>query len=290
MIDLPRHPPSMLPVIRTVPEHAATGELKRRYDAVKSAFDVPWMGVVAMAHTQYPRFFDALWEGLEPIAGTRAFQDACRAMRAATEAGVERSLGISPLAHRLQDLGYDPREIGEIRTIIEVFSHGNYPYILLATVSRYLLSGGDLSGEPQVFETSPRSPHIFHQPILMEPHHADEHTRGIFADIQATLALPILNTDYRALARWPSYFHLAWAELRPLIRTPSHAALSQQLHEQAIAVLRTLPNPARLKGDMVRAAAADDVSLAQVRAMTELFQWLLPELAVNVAVFRAQVQ
>jgi len=150
----------MLPVIRTVPEHAATGELKRRYDAVKSAFDVPWMGVVAMAHTQYPRFFDALWEGFEPIAGTRAFQDACRAMRAATEAGVERSLGISPLAHRLQDLGYDPREIGEIRTIIEVFSHGNYPYILLATVSRYLLSGGSFRGTTSFRDIPPLPAHL----------------------------------------------------------------------------------------------------------------------------------
>nr|CAA63793.1 dehD [Rhizobium sp.] len=211
MIDLPRHPPSMLPVIRTVPEHAATGELKRRYDAVKSAFDVPWMGVVAWL-IPISRFFDALWEGLERVAGTRAFQDACRAMRAATEAGVERSLGISPLRTAYKTSvtirarsGRSERSSRSSRmaTIIH----------LLATVSRYLLedfrgtqatiihllanrqplslSGGDFRGTTSFRDIPPASPHIFHQPIFDGAAPSDEHTRGIFADIQAHW-LPIL--------------------------------------------------------------------------------------------------
>jgi hypothetical protein len=46
----------------------------------------------------------------------------------------------------------------------------------------------------------------------MEYHHADASTRLVFDDVKTALGLPFLNTDYRALARWPSYFALAWAD------------------------------------------------------------------------------
>lgn len=44
---------------------------------------------------------------------------------------------------------------------------------------------------------------------------------------------------------------------------------------------------AGLTVEMVRAAAEIDASATEVQSMVELFQWLLPELAVNVAFFRA---
>lgn len=99
-----------------------------------------------------------------------------------------------------------------------------------------------------------------------------------------------INTDYRALARWPSYFSMAWTDLRPFVRTPLHALLSQQLHESAVAVIGELPNPAALSSKELLIAAEVDASVDEVRSMVELFQWLLPELAVNVAFFRAQLE
>ncbi len=42
--------------------------------------------------------------------------------------------------------------------------------------------------------------------LLMEPHHLDEPTRAVYEDIKNILQLPFVNTDYRAFARWPSYF------------------------------------------------------------------------------------
>ncbi len=42
-------------------------------------------------------------------------------------------------------------------------------------------------------------------------------------------------------------------------------------------------------GCQMRAAAGEDASVEEVAAMAELFQWLLPELAGNVAFFRRQL-
>ena len=43
---------------------------------------------------------------------------------------------------------------------------------------------------------------------------ANPEVRAVYDDIMATLGLPFVNTDYRALARWPSYFALAWSDLK----------------------------------------------------------------------------
>ena len=254
---------------------------------MKRAFQVPWMGVVAMAHAHYRRFYDLLWSGLRDVAGSQLFVEGCRALRQETEAAVAR-LPIMPLAQQLEANGYAPRELGQIRATLEAFSHGNYPYLMLATISRHLLAGGELGGtahlEPQSDQPASKG-----SLVLMEAHHATAETRALYERIKATLELPFVNTDYRALARWPSYFQVAWDGLEPLIATTPHKAACQNLHDGAVTLTRGLPNTEGLTSAVLIDAASADAELAEVVAMAELFQWLLPQLCVNVAVLRQQV-
>ena len=285
--ELPRRPPAAPVAVHPVPEYLADTALAARYEEMKAAFRVPWMGVVAMAHAHYRHFYDCLWAGLRPIAESTLFQAACRDLRAETEAAAAR-LQPGDLTSSLQALGYAPRELAEIRAVIEVFSHGNYPYLLLATVSRHLLAGGALAGR-QSLVAATEAAAVPARPLLMEEHHADPATRALYRRIERRLGLPFVNTDYRALARWPSYFQAAWWGLEPLLRAPAHAAAAAALHEAALAVVRGLPNPAGLSAAALRDAAEADAGIAEVAAMVELFQWLLPELCVNVACFRRQL-
>ena len=99
-----------------------------------------------------------------------------------------------------------------------------------------------------------------------------------------------MNTDYRALARWPSYFALAWKGLKPHLATDVHEMLCQAVHDSvADVVTNELPNPGKLSSIALRAAAAKDADLEEILQVARLFQWLLPGLVVNVAFFRAQV-
>jgi hypothetical protein len=289
MSELPRLYPDPLPGIHPVPEYLAAGRRKLQYEAVKAALQVPWMGVVTMAFAHFERFFDVLWSAVEPLVASRAFVEEAFALRRLAEDGVS-ALGPRALEAELRDAGYAERELEDIRQLIEVFSHGNYPYLLLATVARLLMEGSEMSGA-----TGPAPPFAGrHAPdarvpfVLMEAHHADAPTRAVYADIKAVLRLPFVNTDYRALARWPSYFALAWKGLRQVAGTPAHEALCQRVHERVVeAVARRLPNPGALDGAALREAARRDG--AEVLQACRLFQWLLPGLAVNVAFLRAQL-
>jgi hypothetical protein len=289
-IPLPRRRPDPVPAIHPLPEYLAEGRVKQRYQDMKAVFQVPWMGVVTMAYAHYPSFYGRFWEGLRPLFASRPFVAAFQDLRAHTEDAVE-ALAPPPLVPRLRKLGYAPHELDDIRAMIEVFSHGNFPYLLVATIARLLLEGGELGGTSVAPAFEGRHAPAAGVPfVLIEAHHADPPSRALYDDIEATLGLPFVNTDYRALARWPSYFHRAWTDLKTVVAGDPYEDIVRGVHARALAAVRGLPNPTGLTSAVLKNAAEADASLGEVLEMCRLFQWLLPGLVVNVAYFRRQLR
>lgn len=286
MAELPRLKPDPIPAIHPVPEFEAAGRLAKVYAKTKAGLGVPWMGVVAMAFAHYPSFYQRLWTGLEPTVRGVAFRGACDRLRqtAKAEAGALAAPSILP---RLRALGYGEAEIEEIRACNEVFSEGNMPYLLLAAVARRLLEGCDWPGGGEVGGAAQANGAP--KPPLMEAHHADPATAAVYADIRETLGLPFVNTDYRAFARWPSYFAPTWADLKSVVQSDGYEARVARVHEKAVELAAALPNPTGLGAAELCAAAEQDAALDEVLSVVRLFQWLLPGLAVNVAFLRAQL-
>lgn len=285
---LARLKPDPIPKIFPVPEYLATGRLLDVYNATKQGLNVPWMGVVSMAFAHYPNFYDKLWSSLEPIASTEPFVKACDELRAVAEA---KALQLKPssLNEELSKRGYAPEELNEIRACIEIFSVGNMPYVLMATLARLQLEGNDLGAGGA---TGPRvgAAPFPDRPALMQLHHADPTTRAIFDDVMKTLGLPLVNTDYRAFARWPSYFALAWADMKRAIEGPGYADAVLTTHNAVVNLARSLPNPSGLTSSALIAAAEKDAPLAEVLSVVRLFQWLLPGLIVNVGFMQEQLK
>ena len=79
-----------------------------------------------------------------------------------------------------------------------------------------------------------------------------------------------------------------------LVATPAaHLQASERVAGfrlgEALTLMAGLPNPGGLTPEALQAAAERDASLEEVLEVVRLFQFLLPELAVNVAIFRAQL-
>ena len=284
---LPRLKPDPVPAIHPVPEHVAEGALSDVYARTKRGLGVPWMGVVAMAFAHYPRFYDRLWSALKPVVGLNAFAEACRTLRSAAEKEA-KELRPPPISARLDALGYSRREIDEVRACNEVFSVGNMPYLLMATLARLLLEGhvwaGTGSLAPRGDKSGPGA-----KPTLIEPHHADPSIAAIYADIRETLGLPFVNTDYRAFARWPSYFSASWLDLKSTVTVLDYAPAVGRVHDIAVDMALSLPNPTGLMPEVLRAAAMEGGSVEEVLSVVRLFQWLLPGLVTNVAFLREQL-
>ncbi|MCB1343373.1 MAG: hypothetical protein KDK24_20370 [Pseudooceanicola sp.] len=288
-VRYPRRKPHPVPPIHPVPDYAAGPALTQVYQDTRSVLQVPWMGVVTMAFAHYPNFWGTLWRGLRPLAQSEEFVAGIKRLRRVTESTVA-AIPTRDMVAALEAAGYGEREIAEIRALVEVFSHGNMPYLLIATAARLLLEGAALSDTRTVTRSTARhAPPAPEKLILMEPHHADAATVRVYNEIRRALGLPFVNTDYRALARWPSYFRLAWDDLRPMIGSVDHMAAVDVVHGEALTLMAGLPNPGGLTPEALQAAAERDASLEEVLEVVRLFQFLLPELAVNVAIFRAQL-
>jgi len=284
-----RKRPDRMPLVFPLPEYLADGDRKEDYEDTKAVFQVPWMGVVAMAFSHYRKFYRTLWRGLRPVFQSAEFVASCNALcRRAEELATE--LSPPPLTEALTAKGYAPPELQNIKNMIAIFHHGNFPYVLLATMARILLEGKELSARRAAKASSKsHAPEVSVPFVLMEAHHADAPTREIYEEIKSALHLPIVNTDYRALARWPSYFALAWNSLRPSVATLAYESVVQVMHDEIVSAALTLPNPGALTSEALRAAALDDGAVDDIQRTVELFQWLLPGLIVNVAYFRAQL-
>lgn len=221
-----------------------------------------------MAFAHYPRFYDTLWSALAPIVGSAAFDDACIELRVCAE---REAAALSPknILGRLTEMGYQDREIEELRACNEIFSAGNMPYLLMASLARLLLEGGvwqDGSAPGNVLE---RRPGVA-RPVLIEPHHADPMIAALYTDIRDTLGLPFVNTDYRAFARWPSYFSAAWPDLKVAIQTSSYEVHVGRVHERALSIAAELPNTTGLTSIALQAAAALNEMLASRRCLPSL--------------------
>ena len=288
-----RQRPDQIPQIHPLPEYMATGQIADWYEETKETLQVPWMGVVTMAFAHYPTFFGELWRGVKPLCQSQVFVEASKKLRDFVE---RRTLELQPrsLVPQLTKIGYAPREISAIRQMNDVFSHGNQPYAIIATIARYLLEIGHLGGNATIradlFEER-HAPDVTVPFILMEAHHADSPTQALYEDIKRVLKLPFVNTDYRAFARWPSYFATAWGDLREIAGTDPHEDICLDCHNRIVTmVTEEFPNPGRLDAEALRSAADQDASLGEVLEVCKLFQWLLPGLITNVAFFSHQLK
>lgn len=285
-----RRRPDPLPMIHPVWEYQAEDALSAVYEEYKRAFQVPWVGVVSLAYAHYSAFFRAWWQGLEALVQTEAYVKAAMGVRAQVE---EKAARLDPpaISGRLRSLGYSDRELQEIRDVIELISHGNFIQGPAVFAARLLLEGGHLSAAAggRLANSGAHAPDIETPFVLMEPHHASTETRALYHDVMTRLDLPFVNTDYRAFSRWPSYFGMAWGDIREIVGTPAHEALAEEVHDAIFRAASELPNPAGLTPDALQQAAAGDASLEEVTDLTRLFTHLIPGLVTNVAFFRHQL-
>ena len=126
--------------------------------------------------------------------------------------------------------------------------------------------------------------------LLIEQHHANKSLKEIYKSIKSNLGLPFLNTDYRAFARWPSYFEMTWKSFLPALLSKKYEEKVLEIHNFIIKEALLLPNPNKIKSIQIINAAKKDKKLNEIKKVVNLFQWLLPGLITNVAFMREQIK
>ena len=286
--NLPRLKPNPIPKIAPIPSTWRSLRLRRYTKTPRRRCKFHGWASSPCPLRAIRDFTATLWGGFRELSASAQFLAACHELRQEAESA---SLSAPSILRKLHELGYTEPEISEIRALIEIFSHGNMPYLLIATAARLLLEGNEIGTSRSISKPvrSRHGPAAGGKLVLMEPHHAERQLQALYDDLKSTIGLPFLNTDYRALARWPSYFDVAWRSLKPLIGSPAYDEAVERVHKKAAALVLALPNPGELTRAKLIAAADEDTGAESVLNVVRLFQWLLPGLVVNVACMREQI-
>ena len=289
VINLEHIKPHPLPAIYPHWEYAAEDSLRASYEDYKTRFQVPWVGVVTMAYAHYQNFFNTWWDAMKPMVDHQVYVDIALSLREQIEVSVQ-ALNPPPLTEKLTKLGYSSRELDEIIEMVDVISHGNFIQIPAVIAARVLLEGSELNGGTEIGPiAAPHKPSVTTPFVLIEPHHGLNDLKSVYENVKTTLGLPFVNTDYRCLSRWPSYFDMAWGDLRGHIGTADYESLALDNHNAMIEAAQSLPNPANITSAALQQATILDANLEDIRQTTRLFSWLIPGLVTNVAFFRAQL-
>lgn len=277
-------------IVRPVPEHRVDEELGRVYRDVKATLGVPWVGVITQALAYYRPFFLEAWRQFRPTARSRFFERVSDELRMLAWEG-SSSFTIAPQGQRLEVLKYSASEVAQISAMLDLFDYGNQKYLILATaVAASLVEdrglGTSPTGDPR--DRLPRSPvsQIEPIPVMVEEHHAFGDLRALYQDIKVTLDLPFVNSDYKAMARWPSYLRLAWDDLKPQLGEPAYASLRQSVHRLALDAVEALPYPYRLDRAAAMTLGMNGAEIDELCRTISLFQWLLSGLILNVSCFK----
>ncbi len=134
------------------------------------------------------------------------------------------------------------------------------------------------------------SPYRHPEVQLVEEPSAPENVRRVYADIQRTLGVELVNTDYQAFAKWPEFFEGAWEEVKRALAMPAFEELTRRIEGMGRAAAERLPALEPISVEALEDALGPEEDADYLLAMVRAFTALIPELIAIDALFRVQAK
>ncbi len=268
--------------LKVVPEAEAQGRIAEIYREIKEALGVPHVNVIFQAYAVYPEFLERFWGAARPVLQTREFFQLADRIGAEAYTRMHNYFGIPDLCAEMTRRGLSEDARQELTQTVELFHYNNPPLLLLAAAQ--LQAFESRIGHDGRGTASPEHPVFREKPVLIEEQEAPPSIRRIYDDIRRTFGLPLVNTDYRAFARWPDFLEAYWAVLKPVSQSPVYLECQQGVRESAWNLSRELPVPLELSASQLTDEGVSDERVSDVFRITELFVQALSGLVLNVAV------
>ncbi|HEY9860847.1 MAG TPA: SDR family NAD(P)-dependent oxidoreductase [Candidatus Obscuribacterales bacterium] len=259
-----------------------TPEVQACFENIQDTLGIPWVPASWRAYATYPAVMQLFWQRLKPAMQTEAFlQDAI----AITEHIYRNIIDWYQPGYQVN---VNEGERHRIQRELNAFIFGN-SQLLIQQVALGRALAGEIVGHDGNTD-SRHGPNAYrHSKIQLTNEQAvgeiSEEMQQTYQDIKQTLGIAIVNPDYQALARWPTFFLPAWGDIKSWRERPEYQLLIQEVvrrSEEAASRLR----PAVLVGDReVRDLLDNPDDFDQIQQRVQMFKDVLPELIVQDALF-----
>ncbi len=271
------------PLVQPVEKERATPQVRALLEDIQDTMGIPWPPANWRSYAMYPPAMRLIWERLRPSVATEQF--------------LEDALRISGFAYQRAGSWYRPRyrlelpggEQARIEWELDAFEFGN-PQLLIqqAAISRALRGqtvGRQGTAQPRQAPSAYRRPEI----RMVDEQEAPDEVKGVYRDLKETLAVPVISSDYQALAVWPAFLRRAWEDARQWLQREEYERLLMDLSLMAAEAAGRLSPPLRLEEHELQALLPDRGDQENLRRLVQTFTHLLPGLIANDALFRVGV-
>lgn len=272
---------------RQIGESEASDRVKAIYEDTRIILAVPWVGIIIKVFANYPKFLNSLWLQVKKSAGLHYYELKAEEIQALALRLVSR-FALKDIRSRLESSLTDA-QIQDIEELLDVFNYGNPKFLILAAVGKNALE-----------ERQPRRTVIRRRwrvqgryvgaatPPMIQENETTGLVKELYSDIRSTLKLPFVNSDYKALANWPTFLNLAWKSLKPNIGSAVYSKYAHVLQDFANEIGLGLPYPVVLSKKELTATRSNK-EFESILETVKLFYNLLPGLILNVASFKLLV-
>jgi hypothetical protein len=277
--------PTKRPKFVLVREPDAGGRVREIFEEAKEKLGLPLVPLLYKAYAAYPEFLELHWRAFKPFVERQQFWDLAERLRADAYTRMHNYFRVPNLCEQVEDASLSVGARHELTELVELLQVANPPALLLAAAQLEAFDhklGWAATSEKSSEKAQPRPQH--QRPVVVEEEIARAPTKKIYADMKRVLELPVLNVDYRALARFPDFLAAYWNALKPLAQSPVYGECRESVSYFAIKLAKEPPVPIELTVEQLQDSEVKDDDVAAIVRITQELVQMLSGLVLNMAV------
>jgi short-subunit dehydrogenase len=260
----------------------APPEIQVCLSEIQSTLEIPWTPANWRAYAMYPSVMQLFWQRLKPTTQTESF--------------LENAIAITELVYRDTSDWYQPgyqiemdeAQRHQIQRVLNAFTFGN-PQLLIQQIALSRTLAGEVVGQEGNANIR-RGPNAYqHSEIQLigeqSVQEMSAQMQQAYRDIKQTLGVPIVNSDYQALARWSGFFLAAWEDIKLWRERPEYQLLKQDIVQRAQNAASRLCPAVAIGEREVRDRLDNPEDFERIQQTVQMFKDVLPELIVQDALF-----
>lgn len=273
--------------LKLVREADAGDRIRPIYEDIKQTLGLPFVNLVFQAFAVYPDFLERQWRAFKPLLQTGEFFEFSDRLRGEAYTRMHNYFAVPDICARLEKEKLSSGILQELTGVVELFHYNNPPLLLLLAAQ---LQAFEVRIGREATPTAADHPVFTDRPALIEEDTAPPEIRRVYDDIKRTLGLPMINTDYKAFARYPDFLVAYWDVLKSVSQSPVYSESQQGMRESAWSLVRELPVRVDLTVSHLIDDGLSDDDLSDIIRITDLFLRTLSGLVLNIAVAKIAVE
>ena len=225
---------------RVYEEHEVAPEVRRIYEDVRASFDLPFVPTMFKLAAAAPEYLKLMWDDLGPVARSREFQTAAKAMeefaRSLVVTGGWHFADQEPVLARLK---FSYNDIEQLAAIAATFARAAARSALFARLMQKGYSGGQHGRVSNGRQASALSRMI----TLHVPNESDASLRAwlLYSDIKRTLGTKEVLSLFRVLSPFPAYLASVWLDCKKILADPAFMNAREEVGKRALGLLVGIP-------------------------------------------------